>query len=161
MLNTTPCMAQSTKTIVCLANSRKAGGRCVAGFNLLNGSRQGDWIRPISDRLKGELSRREQAYDDNNEPALLDVIDIPLKAAKPSAYQRENWVIEPGIRWHKSGHYDRKYLRTLAVKKGPLWINGSSSRDGENDYVPIDETKGFSPTKATVEDLVVKKKYEK
>jgi hypothetical protein len=44
------------KRLVCLANSRKSGGRCIAGRELLTGN-LGEWIRPVSDR-KNEESQR-------------------------------------------------------------------------------------------------------
>jgi hypothetical protein len=37
------------KRIVCLANSRKMSGRCLAGRELINGL-PGGWVRPVSAR---------------------------------------------------------------------------------------------------------------
>jgi len=39
------------KKIICLANSRKYGGRCIAGKEI----RSRNWIRPIRDGGNGEL----------------------------------------------------------------------------------------------------------
>jgi hypothetical protein len=36
------------KRILCLANSRKLSGRCVAGTEIVKG-RPGTWLRPVSD----------------------------------------------------------------------------------------------------------------
>jgi hypothetical protein len=48
-----------TVEIVCLANSRKAGGRCIAGVRTDTGA----WVRPVSSGREGTLR-----------PALLDTI---------------------------------------------------------------------------------------
>jgi hypothetical protein len=130
-----------TKTIVYLANSRKDGARCIAGIEFMNNQRLGEWVRPVSNRPKGEISLREQAYRDDSEPGLLDLIDITLIEPKPSGYQKENWLIVPGSQWKKAGHLNHGRLKRLATRTGPLWINDYNSRGGENDCVPAEETK--------------------
>lgn len=50
------------KRLVCLANSRKSGGRCIAGRELLAGN-VGEWIRPVSGREHEEVSARERKYE--------------------------------------------------------------------------------------------------
>jgi hypothetical protein len=148
------------KTIVCLANSRKNRERCIAGKEISNGV-FGDWIRPVSNRPDGAISLKEQAYDDNGEPRLLDLIEIPLQTAKPSLYQKENWLIEPGAQWRKKGRADVESLRRLATPFGPLWINGHSSKGGENDCIPIEQTQQLvsSLILAYVEEMVLKVAY--
>jgi hypothetical protein len=69
--------AKYTKTIICLANSRKRSGRCVAGKEIVAG-KIGGWIRPISARPAGELSEGERRLDNGQEPKLLDVIQIAM-----------------------------------------------------------------------------------
>jgi hypothetical protein len=48
-----------TKRIICLANSRKLSGRCLAGREFVDGC-AGDWIRPVSSREHEEVSERER-----------------------------------------------------------------------------------------------------
>ena len=43
------------KTIICLANSRKKGGYCIAGKEIVNHQVTPKWIRPVSDTESGEL----------------------------------------------------------------------------------------------------------
>ena len=50
------------KQIVCFANSRKLGGRCIAGKEWLADGVLGQWIRPVSDREFEEVSAYEQRY---------------------------------------------------------------------------------------------------
>lgn len=72
--------------ILCLANSRKVGGRCVAG---LAADRSG-WVRPLGTTESGALSPLERRLDDRSDPALLDVISVPVGKRVPEPHQPEN-----------------------------------------------------------------------
>ncbi|GGS46264.1 dual OB domain-containing protein [Actinokineospora fastidiosa] len=109
-----------TKRIVCLANSRKHQGRCVAGIDLDSGR----WIRPISKRPGHELSASERQYEDGSEPAPLDVLDVPLIGHRPAEVHRENWLLDSGKRWRRAGRMTWDDLLRFTRDAGPLWING-------------------------------------
>ncbi len=51
---------KTVKQVVCLANSRKLNGRCIAGKELVQGKAT-DWIRPVSTREHEEVSEYEQS----------------------------------------------------------------------------------------------------
>ena len=91
----------TTKRIVCLANSRKMSGRCIAGKELSPDGRPSGWIRPVSDRESEEVSEYERQYEDGSDPRVLDVIDVPVIQAKPKDYQQENWLLDPEYYWEK------------------------------------------------------------
>ena len=125
------------KRIVCLANSRKMSGRCVAGRELANGI-PGGWVRPVSARPHEEVSLGEQQYQNGGLPQLLDIVDIPIAAARPGAHQPENWLLDPGFYWAKRGRFDPSRLPSLLDPPAPLWVNGSSTFNGRNDKIPVD-----------------------
>lgn len=120
------------KRIVCLANSRKKRGFCVAGRELL-ATGVGPWLRPVSDRESEEVSPQEQAYQNGKSPQLLDVIDIPLIEPRPKGHQTENWLLDPQKRWQYAGKMRWEDLNGLAENPVELWVNGQSTNAGLND----------------------------
>ena len=128
----------TTKRILCLANSRKLHGRCVAGVELA-GSQPLEWIRPVSARERQEVSEDERQYQNGSDPRLLDIIDISLLEYRPKDYQQENWLLDPEYYWKKVGAFEWENLDTLAETGGTLWRNGYSTGNGTNDRIPIDQ----------------------
>jgi hypothetical protein len=126
------------KRLVCLANSRKRYGRCIAGRELLQGE-LGQWVRPVSDREHEEVSEYERQYEDGSDPRVLDIIDVPLIRARGNRHQPENWLLDPGRYWSKAGEFKHKNLHFLADPQGELWINGRDTYNGLNDFVLVDE----------------------
>ena len=96
------------KTIVCLANSRKLGDRCIAGVE--SDSRK--WIRPIGSGSHGAVTTAEQKLDDGTLPDILDLISLPLGGATPQEGQPENWALKPGP-WRKVGELNDDDARDL------------------------------------------------
>lgn len=127
-----------TKHIVCLANSRKLQGRCIAGRELVAG-RPGSWIRPVSDRPHEEVSEYERQYEDGSDPGVLDIIDVPLREPRPKGYQQENWFLDSDEYWVKAGRLPWGDLEKLADTSGTLWLNGHHTSNGSNDVIPLDK----------------------
>ena len=125
------------KRIVCLANSRKLHGRCVAGREWADG-RAGRWIRLVSDRQHQDVSEYERQYEDGSDPQVLDVIDVPVlkPCPRPARYQTENWLLDPQYYWEKVGRLSWFDLPALADAVAPLWLDGHSTYHGLNDKVP-------------------------
>ena len=132
-------MGMSTvfKRIVCLANSRKMSGRCIAGKELMADGRPARWIRPVSDRENEEVSEYERQYEDGNDPRVLDVIKVPVLKARPKNYQQENWLLDPEYYWEQVSRVAPNELPRLTDPVSPLWINGYCSSNGRNDRVPF------------------------
>jgi len=84
--------------IICLANSYKHGGRCIAGIEPETGA----WIRPVPNTPEQAITPSMRLIN-GNEPRILDIIEIPLEDYGPdNGCQRENRLLLPG-RWKKVG----------------------------------------------------------
>jgi hypothetical protein len=125
------------KRIICLANSRKYLGRCVAGKEVLTDG-LGSWIRPVSARHSGEVSEEERRYENGRDPSVYDIIDIPLLKARPHLYQSENHLIDADKYWKKTGTISWEELKDLVDPSAPLWVNDDSSYNGINDRVSME-----------------------
>jgi Dual OB-containing domain len=124
------------KTLVCLANSRKLSGRCVAG--IVDGG-PGEWIRPVSARPNCEVSEYERQYEDGSDPNVLDIVSVPLLRPQPHSFQSENWLLDPGRYWQRIGWVGWDKLLKLEQRPRTLWINGHCTYHGGNDRVPIEQ----------------------
>jgi hypothetical protein len=132
----------TVKRIVCLANSRKLNGRCIAGRELI-GTQPAAWVRPVSDREHEEVSEYERQYEDGSDPHVLDVIDVPLLGARPKTYQQENWLLDPDYYWVKIAKATWSDLSNLADPIAPLWVDGHHTYNGMNDKIPLSIAQGL------------------
>lgn len=128
-----------TKRIVCLANSRKKGGRCVAGLEIEVSQVVGGWIRPVSNRPSEEISLSDQRFEDGSVPNLLDILEIPMLEPRPHSCQTENHLIDDKYYWVKVGEYPRQQLPELCEIPDSLWVNGYHSYNGTNDRIPEEQ----------------------
>jgi len=127
-----------SKTIVCLANSRKLTGRCVAGKEW-DGLKIGGWCRPVSAKDRGELTAERWYRRTWRDPQLLDLIEVGLLRPRPSGCQTENHLVDTNVRWRLAGRLTaRQLLPALDPPAGPLWMNGDSTVSGHNDRVPAE-----------------------
>lgn len=72
--------------IICLANSYKRQGRCIAGIEIDSGR----WIRPVSDLDDGQIPIEDERIDAEN-IAVLDIVDIPIDPVRKASYEIENY----------------------------------------------------------------------
>ena len=93
--------------IVCLANSMRPDGRCVAGIDIETKK----WIRPVSKPSGGVPVRK--VFINGKELAILDVVDIPFaNVCLQDKYQRENRIIDTGD-WKIIDQVKPEYLLDL------------------------------------------------
>ncbi len=132
-----PSSSPIVKRIICLANSRKRSGRCVAGKETTaNGNA---WVRPVSARPDLEIARHEQTYRDGTELRVLDVVDIPLHSHQPKVHQTENWLFSPNSTWVRIGRAGSHDILPLIDTPDRLWKLGSHTYHGWNDRVSVAE----------------------
>jgi len=122
----------SIETIVCLANSRKSSGRCVAGKRTSDNS----WFRPISNRPGHEISEWDRRYSDGKTAQLLDVIEIPCIEKRPLGHQSENVLIDDRFYWKKKGSASWSDVLKLVDQEADLWANGFNAYYNRNNRVP-------------------------
>jgi len=123
------------KTILCLANSRRPGGRCVAGKELVKG-KLGGWIRPINAQNSSAISESDLQYENGKLADVLDVVTVPMLEARPHGHQTENHLIDPDDYWEKQARATwAQIVAATDTVTGSLWSNGDSSYHGTNDKV--------------------------
>jgi len=129
-----------SKTIVCLANSRRPpSGRCIAGREITE-SGFGDWIRPISNRPSHEVSEEERRFQDGTDPNIFDVITIPFLRPEPCEHQSENHLIDDQQYWVLNRRLTWGEIQaSVDTPTCPLWSNTSSTYFGINDRVSANE----------------------
>lgn len=132
-------MTISTLTMICLANSNKLGGRCIAGIELNDHLKPIQWIRLIGNDHPNGLTVDDYRYHNYQRPNVFDVVRVPIIEHQPSSYHVENWLINTSYYWDKRGEWDVsttiKNLSTY-IYDGPLWVNGYSSSTGTNNRIP-------------------------
>lgn len=119
--------------LICLANSYKHNRRCVAGLRADGGG----WVRPVSDRERGELDSQQYQYPDRSEPKVLDVIRVGLLNRRPQPHHPENWLID-GSEWKPVQRPASKqyYAEVVAdaVSPDPLLFGGAEHRVSERQF---------------------------
>lgn len=125
-----------SKTIICLANSRKPpSGRCIAG-KVFENDKVNEWIRPTSIRPGHEVSEEERRYESGTKAQLLDIVTIPLVIASPSNHQVENHTLDDQNYWTKCGVATWDQVKSAVDHYDPrFWSNSQSSYHGINDKV--------------------------
>ena len=112
--------------IICLANSYKTGGRCIAGIDI----ETGEWIRPVPENINKAI--RDQRMINGREPKLLDILEIPVENYGPDERcQPENRLLKRG-RWTRKGRLKPRDLLKYCEDDSIILHN-------HKDRVPPDE----------------------
>lgn len=124
------------KSVVCLANSFRPGGSCVAGIEF-DGENFGQWIRPVSNRDDQAISVPEKTYEDGTQLAMLDIVQMTFDKHKPEGHQTENWVISEGVRWKKLGKLNPAQIQpAVGSPTTKLWGIAGDTKYGLKDKLP-------------------------
>lgn len=119
--------------ILCLANSWKHGGACVAGIRMDTG----EWVRPVTDATDGTLPYRQCRLDNGHEVKPLDVVRIPVERHAPKRHQPENWLVGPG-NWQLCGTHTMATIAPFLdsiVDPGPVLLGNTWDKVPE-DQIP-------------------------
>lgn len=129
------------KTIVVLANSKKTGGRCLAGKELiLNGKtwNVGSWIRPVTDERSGAVPAYLMQNVLGHIPRPLEIIEIPFSKPVATDDQPENWLIETAAQpnsWAPRGFFPWSDIELLLDQPNILWHERESPRRVKAGYI--------------------------
>ena len=123
------------KRFICLANSRKTSGRCIAGKEMI-GNAIGKWIRPVSKRENHEISELDRRYQDGSTAQTFDIINASFEGKSNHSAQEENYTINDKYYWIKEARYNGS-LDSLTDSPAILWETGYSSYNGKHDRIPI------------------------
>ncbi len=115
------------RKIICLAISRKIGGKCVAGKD----AKTGDWIRPVSSLETEELYSSHITCSNGKQPEKFDVVEIPFIEEVPKVYQPENILIDETKKWKILEAYqkDDTTLDNLCDNPETIFENNNPSND--------------------------------
>lgn len=107
--------------ILCLANSKKHGQRCLAGVRLDTGG----WIRPVSSKNGGSLFEDQYTTKCGKTTQPLDSVRIQFKQYSPKYHQPENWLISKEESWRLlDSELDKPQLfalNTALQRKGKIF----------------------------------------
>jgi len=127
------------RTFVCVANSTKNYGRCIAGIEIDNGE-LGNWIRPVSGREGREISEDDRRFENGKTCGVFDVVSVAFDKPDPFLHQTENHVIDDRYYWTKVGELSPKDLEVAIENyKQPIWPHCQSTNYGHNDKIPQDQ----------------------
>lgn len=129
------------RRIVCLANSRKYGGRCLAGKEF-DGTKAGTWIRPVSRSEYEEIALFRQTWGFFRPAQPLDVISIPLREPQSLrfSWQCENLPLGWGL-MRKVGRLEWDELAGLVDRGADLWAGASRGVHPRNDRIKLKAAK--------------------
>lgn len=116
-----------------LANSKKRGGRCLAGIR----TDTLDWIRPVTESSHNEMPTQSCINSITAEPLRpLDLIEIEIEEPLPLKYQRENWLSSPNSISFLRKVSIENVLPKLETKidKMPWFLKDSTTKIDPADY---------------------------
>ncbi len=113
-------------SFVCLAVSRKKGGRMVAGLRPYGEG----WARLVGNGENGALSVQDCSYENGSEVAVLDVVSVPVISSSPEPHHPEDFLIDETAWWVKEGRAgeDELALMETAVRRDGLLLGNAGNR---------------------------------
>lgn len=146
-----------TRTIICLAASRRTGGFCYAGKDV----QTQEWVRPISTRVSHEISGAERTLQSGLPARVLDVLQIEFDSPSPHRWQTENHIIT-ATPWLSLGVATKAHADAFADAPQLLWENLHSTANGHFDELTEQRADGFQDSLRLIQvnDLVLSARIE-
>jgi hypothetical protein len=122
----------ATVDVLCLAFSRKRGGRCFAGLSMEDGT----WVRPVSPAAEGTLYDADFRFADWTSPRLFDLVRVPFLRRAPEPHQPENVLMAPRS-WtllSRPAPPEAMALMKKAAYDKPLLFGSESDRRAQADF---------------------------
>jgi len=122
------------KKFICLGNSYRQGGACIAGKEISDSNQLGAWFRPVG-REHASLSRTSYDF------AIGGIYSCDVDTYSPLPTQCENYTLSADPQWKRYPAFPRHFLDKLVDMPHDLWYssNASSSRFGLNDRISMDD----------------------
>jgi hypothetical protein len=134
----------SSRRFVCFANSRKPGGRCIAGKELGYRGRPGPWIRPVS-AFAGHAIPLSWQRIDGADIHLLDFVSVAISRPDPLPRQAENHVVEPYVGFSRVGRIAWEQIDAWLDDPPHLWnVDGKTFGPHQSARVPESYSGGES-----------------
>jgi hypothetical protein len=105
----------------------------------------------VSARPTAEVSLLERRCGDRKEPAILDIVEIPMLEPAPHLHQTENHTIDCRRRWTKAAALGWPDMPALADHPASLWGAGYSTRHGLRDHISQEAALNFGKSLWLVE----------
>lgn len=107
------------KEIVVFANSVKHGNSCVVG----KCTRTGEWIRPVSNDMGGEISVEQTVKQSGYRLKILDKVKVELTRHAPLNHQTENYLIK-NTKWVDAYLIEKNSVINYLDSPNDLWGEG-------------------------------------
>jgi hypothetical protein len=124
--------------LIILANSRKYGGKCVAGISRISGN----WIRPVSWHPHGQLDATHVRIGGRSVQNL-DIVRIFHRGSTENPAQPENVMLEDRV-WELVDQLDPDEAKALLVphimRRGPLFGNRGQAVPAEEAALGLDSS---------------------
>lgn len=90
-------------------------------------------MRPISRHDHGALTYDEIRLQDGYLPQPLELIDIAVGEYEDDPTQPENWFIQPGVQWQRTGAWSAEVAEQVVEKPDSLWAEPGIKTDRATD----------------------------
>lgn len=113
--------------ILVLANSKKSGGRCLAGIR----TDTLDWVRPVTLSGHHEMPTNSCTNSLTGKPIRpLDLIELEISDPRPLKHQRENWLSKPeSIKFLKEMPLEKAFPKLeTKIESMPWFLRDGSTK---------------------------------